>query len=86
MLRLGNRTDGCISVDGKVFGCYLHGLFASDSFRGAFLRHIRACHGSGVAYDEGVENTLDALAEHLEANLDVATILAAASPLPACSR
>jgi adenosylcobyric acid synthase len=86
MLQLGNRTDGCISADGKVFGCYLHGLFASDSFRGAFLRYVRARHGSNVAYDEGIEDTLDALAEHLEANLDVATILAAASPLPACSR
>jgi adenosylcobyric acid synthase len=86
MLRLGNRTDGCISGDGKVFGCYLHGLFASDPFRAAFLRRIRACRSSDVAYDEGVEDTLEALAGHLEASLDVAAILAAASPLHACSR
>jgi adenosylcobyric acid synthase len=86
MLRLGNRTDGCISADSKVFGCYLHGLFASDTFRAAFLTRLRARHSSGVAYDEGIEDTLDALAGHLEANLDVGALLAAAAPLRGRSR
>lgn len=86
MLRLADRTDGCISADGRVFGCYLHGLFASDAFRAAFLAKLRAQRNSRVAYDEAIEDTLDALAEHLEANVNVGAILAAAAPLPALSR
>ncbi len=79
MLRLGSRTDGAISPDGNVFGCYLHGLFASDPFRHAFLTRIRA-RSTGGSYDERVEQTLDALADHLEQTLDVDGLLAAAAP------
>jgi adenosylcobyric acid synthase len=32
--------DGSISSNGKVWGCYLHGLFANDSFRHAWLTHL----------------------------------------------
>jgi adenosylcobyric acid synthase len=86
MLRLGDRTDGCISADGKVFGCYLHGLFASDAFRAAFLAKLRAQRNSSVAYDAAIEDTLDSLAEHLEANLNMDAVLAAAAPLRVLSR
>jgi adenosylcobyric acid synthase len=81
MLRLGESTDGAISPDGKVYGCYLHGLFASDAFRQAFLGRIRARQSSGVAYEDQIEQTLDALADHLEANVDVDKLLAATAPV-----
>jgi adenosylcobyric acid synthase len=29
--------EGAISADGRVAGCYVHGLFASDAFRAAWL-------------------------------------------------
>ena len=32
--------DGSISSNGKVWGCYLHGLFANDSFRHAWLTRL----------------------------------------------
>ena len=32
--------DGAVSADGRVTGCYLHGLFASDPFRRAFLARL----------------------------------------------
>jgi adenosylcobyric acid synthase len=79
MLQLGGRTDGAISPDGKVFGCYLHGLFASDAFRDAFLARIRSGRGKGIAYEEGVEQTLEALADHLDQTLDVDALAAAAA-------
>ena len=41
MLRLESATDGAVSADGRVLGCYLHGLLAADSFRTAFLDRIR---------------------------------------------
>ena len=79
MLRLGDRTDGAVSADGRVAGCYLHGLFASDAFRRAFLSRLGAAP-SGLAYEAMVDATLDKLADHLEASLDLDALLAAARP------
>ena len=77
MLRLVSGTDGCISRDGRVAGCYLHGLFASDLFRRAFLEGLGADSGE-VAYERQIDATLDALADHLERSLDLPALLAAA--------
>jgi adenosylcobyric acid synthase len=78
MLTLAGRPDGAVSEDGRVLGCYLHGLFAADQFRHAFLARLKLRAASGLAYETEVENTLDALAEHLEAHLDLDGLLAAA--------
>ncbi|ABU56757.1 MULTISPECIES: cobyric acid synthase [Roseiflexus] len=32
--------DGHISKDGRVWGCYLHGIFANDAFRRGWLQHL----------------------------------------------
>jgi adenosylcobyric acid synthase len=79
MLRLHGRPDGAVSTDGRVAGCYLHGLFASDDFRRAFLARLGAAP-SGLAYEASIDATLDRLADHLEASLDLDRILAAARP------
>jgi len=79
MLRLGDRPDGAVSADGKIAGCYLHGLFASDEFRRAFLARLGATP-STLAYEASIDATLDRLAEHLAASLDLDAILAAARP------
>jgi len=78
MVELSGRPDGAISADGRVMGCYLHGLFAADGFRSAFLSRLRDRETSGVAYETGIERTLDRLAEHLEAHLDLEALLEAA--------
>ena len=67
-----------------VAGCYLHGLFASDPFRRAFLARLGAAAGV-VAYDQMIERVLDGFADHLERHLDLAALLAAARP-PGLSR
>jgi adenosylcobyric acid synthase len=79
MLRLGERAEGAVSADGRVFGCYLHGLFAADGFRHAFLARIRDRGVSGVAYEASVEQALDGLADHLEAHLDLDRLWQAAA-------
>jgi adenosylcobyric acid synthase len=78
MLDLDGRPDGAISADGRIFGCYMHGLFAADAFRHAFLARLRPRRASGVAFERQIEQTLDALADHLEASVDVQGLLALA--------
>jgi adenosylcobyric acid synthase len=75
MLRLGEQLDGAVSADGRVMGCHLHGIFAGDAFRGAFLRSLGAMADATLIYDERVESALDALADHCEAHLDMAALL-----------
>ncbi len=79
MLDLHGHPDGAVSADGRVTGCYLHGLFASDPFRRAFLSRLGAEAGA-IAYEPMIENVLDRLADHLERHLDVPALLAAARP------
>jgi adenosylcobyric acid synthase len=71
MLHLADgRPDGAVSDDGRVSGCYLHGLFAADAARAAWLASIGAASGL-PDHDALIEATLDALAAHLEAHADV---------------
>lgn len=78
MLMVGDRADGARSSDGLVSGCYLHGLFADDAFRSDFLARLKARELSNVRYEQQVEQTLDALAEHCERHLDLDRIAKAA--------
>jgi len=71
------RAEGARSADGRVMGAYVHGLFALDGFRRAFLSHIKEGRYAAAAYDVMVEETLDALADHLAAHLDMAALEAA---------
>jgi adenosylcobyric acid synthase len=75
MLALDGHADGACSADGRVMGCYVHGLFAADEFRHAFLNRLRQRDASGVAYDALVENLLDGLADHLDRHADLDRLL-----------
>jgi adenosylcobyric acid synthase len=74
---IDGAPEGAISRDGRVQGSYLHGLFASDAFRAAYLARlgVSATHES---YGAKVESALDALADHIEKHLDVEGLLALA--------
>jgi len=74
---LDGAGEGAVSADGRVHGSYLHGLFASDSFRKAFLARMDIA-AANLHYRASVESTLDALADHIENHLDVEGLLAAA--------
>ena len=75
MLDMGGGGGGAVSADGRVMGCYLHGLFAADGFRHALLRRLGHAGGAGIAYEDTVEKALDGLAGHLETHLDVDGLL-----------
>jgi adenosylcobyric acid synthase len=72
-------ADGAVSPDGLVRGCYLHGLFGADEFRGAFLSALGAASWEGESHRARVEATLEELADHLDRHVDLAALLAVAS-------
>ena len=71
------RTDGAISQDGRVCGTYVHGLFAADAARGAWLAALGA-PPAPLHYEAMVEDALDRLAQHIEQYVDVTRLLSLA--------
>ena len=68
-LDLGEEDGGAMSANGRIMGCYLHGLFASDGFRSNFLTNLGGA--SSFAYEQDVEEALDDLATAMESNLEL---------------
>jgi adenosylcobyric acid synthase len=66
--------EGAVSADGRVIGTYVHGLFADDRQRAAWLARFCA-PPANVIYDALIEQTLDALAAHLATHLDLSRLL-----------
>ena len=62
---------GSVSADGRVMGCYVHGLLARDAFRRGFLEALGASGEPGAAYEAAVDEALDAVADAFEEHVDV---------------
>ena len=75
MLDLDGRPDGAVSPDGRIMGCYVHGLFAADDFRHAFLARLQERAPSGLRFEGQIDATLEALADHLESHVDLDGLL-----------
>ncbi len=71
------RADGAMSGDGRVAGCYVHGLFADDSQRAALLARLGAA-SDGASYEAAQEAALDAVAAHVAAHVDLDRLLSLA--------
>jgi adenosylcobyric acid synthase len=102
------RPEGAIGANDLVAGCYVHGLFASDAFRAAWLasfegrspphpsplprwergqvvpaatpfplpsRERDRVRGPTYSYEALIEQTLDELAAHLAAHIDMEALL-----------
>ncbi len=79
-LSLEGRPEGAASTNGQIKGCYMHGLFAADQFRTAYLAGL----GKPIAdhnYTQDLEATLDALADHLETHMDLEQLIDLAGPI-----
>jgi adenosylcobyric acid synthase len=76
-----SQRDGAIGNGGRVWGCYLHGLFANDAFRHAWLRSLEdsvnhasetaATLNGNVSYHQLFEHALTRLADAVECELDL---------------
>lgn len=75
-LEVEGRPEGAANASGRIRGSYLHGIFSSDAFRASYLSRLGVT--SDLTYEDGVEETLDALADHLEQNMDLDRLLALA--------
>jgi adenosylcobyric acid synthase len=62
--------DGSISSNGKVWGCYLHGLIANDTFRQAWLTRL-GWRGQVTSQAARFEESLDKLADTVESALNM---------------
>lgn len=67
--------DGAISEDGRVAGCYVHGLLHRNEARQHVLAALGAS-GSTLDYSASVDKALDEIAESLEATLDIEALIA----------
>jgi adenosylcobyric acid synthase len=77
-LRFDNGIpDGAVSADGRVAGCYVHGLFGGTAARAALVASIgaRPIHDDHSAR---VEAALDEIASVLEGCLDMDRLAAIA--------
>jgi adenosylcobyric acid synthase len=70
----GGAPEGAVSADGQVIGTYIHGLFANDRQRSAWLQRFAAGPAS-IGYDDMIEQTLDRLAAHLARHIDLDRLL-----------
>ena len=78
MLHLDSGDEGARDESGRVEGTCLHGLFANDRWRRAWLARAGAGAGASWNYDATVDRALDEVATELAGMLDVDALFAAA--------
>ena len=60
--------DGSVSSNGKVWGCYLHGLFHNDPLRHAWLKGL-GWQGKAALQSQHFDESLEKLADAVESGL-----------------
>jgi adenosylcobyric acid synthase len=63
--------DGAASEDGKVWGCYVHGLFANQNLRRAWLKELGWNEDKANENENTFATSLTRLADILESTLDM---------------
>ncbi|NQY41161.1 MAG: cobyric acid synthase [Henriciella sp.] len=83
--KIQDREDGARSSNGHIQGTYLHGAFADDTFRNAWLDRLGAKASSDLNYESAIEGALEELADGVEAALDIEALFSLAEK-PSVSR
>lgn len=67
-----HNPDGAVSTDGHTWGCYLHGIFANDDFRRAWLESLGWENAAQSISQNGLlDRSLEMLADAVQAALDM---------------
>ncbi len=75
MIEIGGRPDGAVSTDGRIMGCYLHGLFNADGFKRWLLDQLGVDAGEELQHKETIDQALEQLAGALETHIDIDALL-----------
>jgi adenosylcobyric acid synthase len=67
-------SDGTMSADGRIWGCYLHGLFGNAGFRHAWLTSLGWTPEYRPQATDQLEKSLNDLADEVEAAVDMSEI------------
>ena len=78
MLHLDTGDEGARDESGRVEGTCLHGLFANDDWRRAWLERMGAATDCSWSYDTATDRALDDIAADLSGMLDTEALFAAA--------
>ena len=78
MLHLETGSEGARDESGRVEGTCLHGLFANDGWRRAWLARAGGATDASWSYEATIERALDDIATDLSAMLDIEALLTAA--------
>ena len=71
--------DGCISANGKILGCYMHGLFDEPQILSAWLQHLGLeswLLPEDIGWRRARLQEYDLLAEHIRTHVDVPALIA----------
>jgi len=79
LLELDGHDQGAVNSNGRIAGCYIHGLLTDDRQRRHWLDRLGA-PTSGLDYEADIDATLDLLADHIEKHIDCDRLLALARP------
>lgn len=72
-------SDGALTMNGKVWGTYIHGVMHNDEFRRQWLNKLRGQKGlpikeKAIAFQDLREKSFDRLAEHFAKHVDMEKI------------
>jgi adenosylcobyric acid synthase len=66
-----DEPDGTATAGGRVWGCYLHGLFVNDCFRRAWLSSLASGFGPPAGAVDAIQVALDRLADAVGAAIPI---------------
>ncbi len=75
VLKIGDRTDGAISPDNQIMGCYAHGLFDATIACQSLLSWAGLPEAKPFDYAELREAEINRLADIMESHMDMEKIL-----------
>ncbi len=76
LLEIDGHADGAISLDGRVAGTYLHGLFANDELRHGLLAGLGAVPGAVTPAATARDQEFDRLAAVVREHVDLDAVRA----------